>query len=356
MGIERPGAGAAGSKGREAVHAACDLPYPPRSGPCGAVAPYGDLDARSQGISRGDGRCRARLTTRLAALRRPGARAGDQGPALRAPGQPRELRPHLGDAIRRAQRRRARVGHALRHRQPAQAAAPDDRVGGGVGRPPDLDLPVAHRAQVPRRRAGARQGRGREPHALVGARSPRSDDPRDPAGAGRRGRPHVPLAPVQAVPQAAPGARQDQRAGGLHHARANRQDRPVQADHRVRRLRPDDVQAERVAAGRAGGLRALRGLRAPRRAVLVARRRQAHAGRPDRMGRATRSGHRRRRAAERRGGLVGNPHPRPRASAEAERHQRRHRGPARQHRLVPDEPPLPPPSTTRRSGRRCSPP
>ena len=63
-------------------------------------------------------------------------------------------------------------------------------------------------------------------------------------------------------PEDAAGARQDQHAGRLHHAGTDRQDRPVQADHRICRQRADAFRAQRMGAGRQGGVRKIRRLRA----------------------------------------------------------------------------------------------
>ena len=118
-----------------------------------------------------------------------GAFAGCGGAhaALRAAGEPRQLRPDLGHAVRRAQRLQPGLGHALRHRQQAAAAAADGRERGGLRRRPDLDLQAARRA------CKFHDG---EPvlakdvvaslHALGGARRHGPDDQGDPEGAGRR--------------------------------------------------------------------------------------------------------------------------------------------------------------------------
>jgi ABC-type transport system substrate-binding protein len=53
----------------------------------------------------------------------------------------------------------------------------------------------------------------------------------------------------QAVPQDAVRGGQVQLTDGRHHAGADRQHRSVQADHRVCRLRPDEIRHERVGAG-----------------------------------------------------------------------------------------------------------
>jgi peptide/nickel transport system substrate-binding protein len=47
-----------------------------------------------------------------------------------------------------------------------------------------------------------------------------------------------------ALPEDAAGARQEQCAVLLHHARAHRQDRSVHADHRICRLRADEVRPQ----------------------------------------------------------------------------------------------------------------
>ena len=206
-------------------------------------------------------------------------------------------------------------------------------VRGGVRRRPDLDLPPAAGAQIPRRRAGAGQGRGGEPDALVGARSDGPDDQGDPERAHRRRRPDLQMGAEEALSEDAAGARQEQFALRLHHAGAHRQDRPVQADQRICRLGPDEVRQERVGARRQSGVRKIRRLRAAAGEGVVARRRQADAGRSHRMGGDPGSCHGGGRAAERRDRLVGKSDPRSRAgAAEEPQHQRRHRRPARQYR------------------------
>ena len=137
-------------------------------------------------------------------------------------------------------------------------------------------------------------------------------------------------------------ARQGRHALLLHHAGAPRQDRPLQADRRVRRLRPDAVRARRLEAGRARSLREVQGLCAAQRAGRVVVGRQGHARRPHRVGDHARSRHRLGGAAERRDRLVGDADPRPGARAQAQpQHQGRHRRPARQHRRLPAEPHAP---------------
>ena len=76
----------------------------------------------------------------------------------------------------------------------------------------DLDLPAPPGTEVPRWRACAREGRGREPRSLV---VPRSDGPpaeEQSAGTGRVRRPHREMGAQEAVPEDAAGARQEQRA------------------------------------------------------------------------------------------------------------------------------------------------
>ena len=67
-------------------------------------------------------------------------------------------------------------------------------------------------------------------------------------------------------PEDAACARQEHHADGVHHAGAHRQDRPVQADRGVCRQRADEVRQERMGAGRQGGVREVRRLRAAQRA------------------------------------------------------------------------------------------
>ena len=69
------------------------------------------------------------------------------------------------------------------------------------------------------------------------------DDPGHPEGAGRGRRQDREMGAVEALPEDEIRARQEQHADRLHHAGAHRQDRSLQADHRVHRQRPDDVRA-----------------------------------------------------------------------------------------------------------------
>ena len=145
------------------------------------------------------------------------------------------------------------------------AATADGGGRRGLERRPHLDVQAAARPQVPRRRAGAGQGRGGEPHALDSARLHGADDQGAAEGARCRRRPHRQAGAVRALSEDAVRARQEQYADRLHHAGADRQDRPVPADHRVRRQRADEVRARRVGAGRQGGVREVRRLPAAQR-------------------------------------------------------------------------------------------
>ena len=82
-----------------------------------------------------------------------------------------------------------------------QPAAPDGRSRGSVGGRPDLDVPAAARPEIPRWRAGAGEGRGGEPHPLVGARSDGADAQGDPERARRRRRPHLQMVAEEAFPK-----------------------------------------------------------------------------------------------------------------------------------------------------------
>ena len=128
----------------------------------------------------------------------------------------------------------------------------------------------------------------------------------------------------------------------LHHARAPRQDRPLQADRGVCRLGPHEVRARRLEARCARSLREVQGLRAAQRAEQLVVGRQGGQLRPHRVGHHARSRHRIGGAAERRDRLVGGAAHRSRAGAQAQpQHQGRHRRSARQHRRLPAQPHAP---------------
>ena len=65
----------------------------------------------------------------------------------------------------------------------------------------DLDVQAAAGPEIPRRRAGAEQGRRREPQSLGGARSDGPDAQGDPAGAHRGRRPHLQMGAEAALPE-----------------------------------------------------------------------------------------------------------------------------------------------------------
>ncbi len=126
----------------------------------------------------------------------------------------------------------------------------------------------------------------------------------------------VPPGAEEALPEDALRLRQGGHAHLLHHARADRQDRQLHPDQRLRRQRPDAVSC------------GTNGFRAPRRCsrsstAIAARRecrhlafrRQAHDGGPRRVAHHARPGDRIGRAAERRDRLVGEPDHRSRAAA-----------------------------------------
>ena len=162
----------------------------------------------------------------------------------------------------------AGLGHALRRRRQASAAAPDGGGRGGLRRRPDLDLPAARGPAVPRRRAGAGAGRA-SPRSTrwMRARPDGPDAPRDPERARRGRRPHL-----HAGGCASPtrrccwrSARTTRRCAFIMPERIAKH-RPLPADHRVCRLRPDALRAQRMGAGRARGVREVRPVRAAQRA------------------------------------------------------------------------------------------
>ena len=110
----------------------------------------------------------------------------------------------------------------------------DGRERGGLGRRPDLDLQAARRPQVPRRRAGARQGLRRlasraGPTATPWARCCKAIQKELVAVDDRTFK----WVLSQALPEDALCARQGRHAVLLHHAGADRQDRSLQADRGV---------------------------------------------------------------------------------------------------------------------------
>ncbi len=116
----------------------------------------------------------------------------------------------------------------------------------------------------------------------------------------------------------------------FHHAGADRRDRSVQVDQRICRQRPDEARSRRMGPGRQGGVREVFRLRAAPGTELVGRGRQTDAGRAHRMDHDAGPGHCIRRAAERRGRLVGDADRRPRpVAAQEPQHRRRYRRPAR---------------------------
>ena len=86
-----------------------------------------------------------------------------------------------------------------------------------------------------------------------------------------RGRPHAGVPPQQAVRQPALRARQGAAQPALHHARAHRAHRSLQADRRSRRLRPVPLRAARVRLRQLRRLHPVRRLRAPRGAAELHR-------------------------------------------------------------------------------------
>ncbi len=185
--------------------------------------------------------------------------------------------------------------------------------------------------------------RGRQHQPLDGARCAdgRADQEAD-RRAGGGGRPHVPLPVEPAVSENAVRAGQEQHALPVHHAGAHRADRSVQADHRICRLRPDAVQARRVGARLAKAAFEKFADYVPRAepASWLSGGKRMYFDRiewqilPD-------ARHRLGRAAERRGGLVGDAAAGPRAAAEADAGpDGGYRRSARQYRIVPYQSPV----------------
>src|SRR6267143_841269 len=96
-------------------------------------------------------------------------------------------------------------------------------------------------AEIPRRRAGAEQGCGGKPGALVGSRFHGADDQGDPERTDRGRRQDLQMGAEAALSEDDAGTGQEQYALRLHHAGAHRPDRPIQADPRLHRLRPNEV-------------------------------------------------------------------------------------------------------------------
>ena len=209
------------------------------------------------------------------------------------------------------------VGHALRRRRKPAAAAPDGGVRGGVRGRPDLDLQIAPGPQIPRRRAGARQGRGREPHPLGGARLHGPDAQGAAAGTHRRRRPHRQDGCSRSRSRRCcwRSARISTPMAFIMPERIAKTDPFKQITEYVG-SGPMKLRAQRMGAGRQGGVRKIRrlcaaaGNRPPgspaARSILVDRIEWVVMPDP-----ATAAG----RAAERRGRLVGEPDPRSRAAA-----------------------------------------
>jgi Bacterial extracellular solute-binding proteins, family 5 Middle len=86
------------------------------------------------------------------------------------------------------------------------------------------------------------------------------------------------LGTQKTLPEDAVRTRQEQYAGRLRDAGADRHVRSVQADFGLCRQRTDALRQERMGARRQGGFREIRRLRAAPGTSVVARRRQAHAG------------------------------------------------------------------------------
>ena len=188
--------------------------------------------------------------------------------------------PDLGHAVRRAQRLGAGLGHALRRRRQARSRSgrwwrarrsPSDGLTWTFKLRPGLKFhdgePVLAKDVV------ASLTRWTRPR-LHGP-----DDQGHPEGADRRRRPHLQVGAVRSpIPKMLFALGKNNTPMRLHHAGAHRQDRSVQADHRVHRQRPDEVRAQRMGAGRQGGVREVRATtcRATSRR-LVARRRQEDA-------------------------------------------------------------------------------
>ena len=167
----------------------------------------------------------------------------------------------------------------------AAAAAADGRESDEVTPDcTDLDVPAAARPEIPRRRAGARQGRGRQPQPLDGARRTWAACSRPSSGAGGGRRPHLPL-PCSTSPI---------RRCCSRLARAARRSLFIMPE-RIAKTDPFKQITDYVGSGPmrfardewVPGAEAVfekfRRLRAAQRAGGLAGRRQAHAVRPDRM-------------------------------------------------------------------------
>ena len=260
--------------------------------------------------------CGSRRNAGLREPAAPGNRAGRGQDAEIHPGrQSAEPRSDLVHHHGGPQFRLHDLGHAVRlGRHPGTETA-DGRGPCDRGRRPDVALPPARRPKIPRRLAGARGGLRRIDPALDEARRLRAAHRGLAERTRRHRRPQLRVPPEEAVPAARARPRQTHRQCLLHHAGADREDRPLQADRRIHRLRSLRVQSQRMDPGRARHVQALRRLRAAAGAAELRRRRQAGELRPHRVEHHHRRRHVFRRHPVGRGGVVADAHRRSAAAA-----------------------------------------
>ena len=163
--------------------------------------------------------------------------------------------------------------------------------------------------------AGARGGLRRIDPALDEARRLRAAHRGLAERTRRHRRPQLRVPPEEAVPAARARPRQAHRQCLLHHAGADREDRTLQADRRIHRLRSLRVQSQRMDPGCARHVQALRRLRAAAGAAELRRRRQAGELRAHRVEHHHRRRHVFRRHPVGRGGVVADAHRRSAAAA-----------------------------------------
>ena len=260
---------------------------------------------------------------------------------FRAAGQPRQFRSDLGDPVCRAQRLGDGLGHALRRRRQAAAAAAD---GGRPRRSPSDGLTWTFRLRPGLKFHDGEPVLAKDVVASLtrwyGARSHGPDDQGDPERADRRRRRTFKWALKAPYPKMLFALGKNSTPMAFIMPERIAKTDPFKQITEYIGSRPHEVRASEWVPGAKAVFEKFADYVPRAGAGILARRRQADAGRPHRMGHHARSRDGGGRAAERRGRLVGEPDPRPRAGAQEEpQHQGRHRRPARQHRLVPHEPP-----------------